>query len=317
MTVHVISLGDLVVDLIAPVTLPILPFQHQEARGVTPEPGGSGNFMIAGVRMGMKVSSIGAVGDDLFGQFLLNVLRSEGVNTAGITVVPGSRSTLVLDLVDAATQQHTFIGSPAVGDPVPYTDTVEQLLTSAGALFLQGYTLHERQIADLVPQVLARARALGLPVYFDVGPTVRHLPFERVQHTMRQSDILMMTEDELPLAADGRTGAAAYAFLLSLGARLLVIKQGAQGCLLVQPQQQEQVPGFPVPVVDTIGAGDCFDAAFIYGQQRGFSLRDSARLANAMGAASVQKSGSGRNAPTCAELLAVLRQFKVEVDFSC
>jgi sugar/nucleoside kinase (ribokinase family) len=317
MNKHVISLGDLVIDLLVPVTLPVEPFQHQETRGVNPEPGGSNNFMILASRVGMQVSSIGAVGDDLFGRFMLDILQSEGVNTDGITVTSASSSTLVLDLIDERTQEHVFIGSPAQGAPVTYSDAHEKLLQSAQALFMQGYTLHEQQIAALVPKVIARAHALKIPVYFDVGPTVRHLPFEKVEGSLRQSDVLMMTEDELPLAAGGHTGDEAYHFLLSLGAKLLVIKQGAEGCLLVQANHRERVPGFAVAVVDTIGAGDCFDAGFIYGQLHGMSLRQSALFANAVGAASVRKAGGGRNVPTCQEVSAVLKQFKVEVDFAC
>lgn len=317
MNKHVISLGDLVIDLIVNVTLPVQAFQHQESQGVSPEPGGSNNFMILGSRIGLEVSSIGVVGDDLYGTFLLQILQEEGVNIEGISVVPDAQSPLVLDLIDLDTQQHVFIGSPAKGAPVNYTDKHERLLQSAKALFLQGYTLHEPQIADLVPIVIQRARALKIPIYFDVGPTVRHLRFEQVEAMMRQSNILMMTEDEVPLAAGGRTGDAAYVFLLRLGAELLVIKRGAQGCLLVQENHQEYIAGFVVAVVDSVGAGDCFDAAFIYGRLTGMSLGQSATFANAVGAASVGKAGSGRNVPTCAEVQAILQQFRVEVGFEC
>lgn len=317
MTKHVVSLGDLVVDLIVPVSLPITAFQHQEARGVNPEPGGSGNFMIAGARLGMKISAIGAVGDDLFGSFLIGVLKDEGIATEGITISPATGSTIVLDLIDQRTKDHVFIGSPSQGESVEYSEVHERILKSAQALFFQGFTLHERPTAVLVPRVIQRARELNIPTYFDVGPTVRHLPFAQVQEMMGQSSVLMMTEDELPLAADGHTGEAAYDFLLRLGPALLVIKQGANGCLLVAANQRQHVPGFPVPVADTVGAGDCFDAAFIYGQLHGMSPGESATFANVVGAASVQKVGGGRNVPTCQEVKTLLQQFNVDIDFSC
>jgi sugar/nucleoside kinase (ribokinase family) len=126
-----------------------------------------------------------------------------------------------------------------------------------------------------------------------------------------------MTEDEVPLVSEGVTGEAAYEQLLAAGPQLVVVKRGASGCLLATPDMRDDVPGFTAKVVDTVGAGDCFDAAFIAGRLHGLSLHDSALLANATGAASVQKMGAGRNAPTCAEVKAILSSAGVGLEFPC
>lgn len=317
MNKRIVSVGDLVVDLITPVSLPILPFQHQEARSLLIEPGGGCNFVIMASRLGADVLAVGALGDDVFGTQLLQVLRAEGVDTRGVTVYPDSRTTVVYALIDLAKKEHVFIGCPGGGPDVYYSDSLDVIIKSGGAIFLQGYNLHERQIESLIANVVERGRLAGIPIYFDVGPTVRHVPFERVRGVVEGSDVLMMTEDELPLAANGRHGESAYEFLLELGPHTLVIKQGAKGCSLVSRDFREYVAGFQVNVVDTVGAGDCFDAAFIYGQLLGFDLRTSARLANATGAASVQKMGAGRNVPTCAEVQAILDEAGVGIQLSC
>ena len=100
-------------------------------------------------------------------------------------------------------------------------------------------------------------------------------------------------------------------------AQTLIVKQGASGCVIVTREGQTPVPGYPAEVVDTIGAGDCFAAAFVAGRLRGLTLVDAARLANAMGAATVQKAGAGRNAPTCAEVMDVLARAGERLDFPC
>jgi sugar/nucleoside kinase (ribokinase family) len=314
---HLISVGDLVIDLITPVSLPIIAAQHQEVPFMNIEPGGGSNFMIAASRIGLRVSSVGMLGDDTFGQTLLNILHSEGVDTTGVHISKGADSPLVLSLIDHQKREHVFIGRPNSGPEVAYSDAMDGVVRSANALFFQGYTLLERQIAGLVTAAAERGRELNIPIYFDVGPTVKHSPAERVRWMISKTDVVLTTEDEVELVSEGAQGDSAFEYLLSLGPKLLVIKQGANGCTLVQADSKIHVPGFTVQVVDTVGAGDCFDAAFIYGQLYGLPLRDCAILANAIGAASVQKLGAGRNVPTCAEANTVLQQARSELRFSC
>jgi sugar/nucleoside kinase (ribokinase family) len=126
---------------------------------------------------------------------------------------------------------------------------------------------------------------------------------------------LTTTEDELPLIAGGRTEQAAYDFLLGEGIQLIVIKRGAQGCRIITVDSRVDIPAFPVTVRDLVGAGDCFNAAFIYGMLHGLSLVEAATLANAAGGAKVQKLGSGRAMPTRSEVAAVLESSGTTLQF--
>ena len=85
--------------------------------------------------------------------------------------------------------------------------------------------------------------------------------------------------------------------------------------MVLTPTGTVEHPGYPVPLVDSTGAGDCFAAAFVYAYLRQWSLPAVVAFANAMGAATVQKLGSGRQTPTRAEVSAVLRQYAVAIDF--
>ena len=169
----------------------------------------------------------------------------------------------------------------------------------------------------LALRALEQAKAIGLPVYLDVGPFMAAVPADLVAHITAQADVILMTEDEVALVCEGDTGDEAYARLLARGPHTLIVKQGASGCVIVTPDGQTRVPGYPAEVVDTIGAGDCFAGAFLAGRLNGLDLVDAAKLANAMGAATVQKAGAGSNAPTCAEVMDILARAGERLDFPC
>lgn len=317
MSKYIVSIGDLVLDVILPVRLPVLPAQHQQPRGRRIEPGGAASFLVAARRMGVKVSAAAAVGDDPFGAMLVDLLNQEDIDTAYVRAVPGSTTTLVIVLTDQESGEHVFLGNYGEGGDVPYPAGLDSLIAESGALFMMGYTLAEKRVVPMAFRSIESAVAARIPVYLDAGPFLASVPEDQIRRAVRLTSVLLMTEDEIPLVASGRTGQTALNQLLNEGPSVLVIKQGASGCKLVTKDGQWAVPGYPAKVVDTVGAGDCFAGAFLAGQIRGLDLYDSARLANAMGAAAVQKVGAGRNAPTYDEVMAVLKQAGEGIDFSC
>jgi len=95
---------------------------------------------------------------------------------------------------------------------------------------------------------------------------------------------------------------------------LIVLKTGASGCQIMSQQTTIKCQGYSADVVDTVGAGDSFAGAFIWAHLNGESLEDCGKIANAMGAASVQKMGGGRNTPTLAEVQSILNINHVGID---
>jgi sugar/nucleoside kinase (ribokinase family) len=154
----------------------------------------------------------------------------------------------------------------------------------------------------------------GIATFFDPGPGNPELDREWVRKALKFSKVVLLTEDE----ARGLTGiedpVPSAQALLRLGPELVVIKRGAAGCLLLQDDEVRIAPGYPVAARDTTGAGDSLDAAIIYGYQRGLDLEDLGTLANAVGAAKVQKLGTGHNMPNIHEIRKVLERFGKELD---
>jgi fructokinase len=92
------------------------------------------------------------------------------------------------------------------------------------------------------------------------------------------------------------------------GPELVLIKRGSQGAYLRWADRSAEHPGFPAQVVDTTGAGDAVAAAVVLAYQKGMDARQTVLLANAMGAATVERLGGGLNIPAADDVRAVLQR---------
>lgn len=311
----VLSIGDLVVDIV--VSIPSLPVEaggHQLANQIRLEPGGAGNFLIAGARLGMEMVALGAIGDDPLGSSMLDVLVQEGIQTAGIVQQPDTNSTTVIVLVDAA-GKHVFLGGYGEGPVVDIPGSWIAAVEAAQAVFALGYTLQEQRIAEAALQAMKRAHEAGIPVFFDPGPEMIKTTPDQITRVLETSKVILLTEEEIPLMTGGASGLEAARGMLPLGPRMICVKRGPLGCVLLADDDTIEHPGYPVVVKDTTAAGDSFAAAFIYAYLNDWSMGDLAAFANAMGAAKVRKVGSGTQVPTADDVREVLKTFQVGIVF--
>ncbi|WP_448595247.1 carbohydrate kinase family protein [Thermoflexus hugenholtzii] len=297
---EVLAIGDLVADILVPVPqLPIGPGSVHTLDPIRIEPGGSGNFLITGARLGLRVGALGVLGADELGEMVARALAAEGVDVGLVRRMPGAHTTVVLVLTDGS-GRHALIGAFGVSPALPWDPAWEAALQTARVAFLPGYTLAEPALQAIILPWIRRARALGCAVLLDVGPMGVHLPRADLEAVIAAAEGLFGTEEEL--AAVGLTPEAA----LAQGPQWVAVKRGAAGCRVVSRAGDFEVPGFPVPVRDTAGAGDSFAAGWVYGLLQGWPLPVVATFANAVGAAKVQKLGTGRQMPTPEEVRQVL-----------
>jgi ribokinase len=313
---NIVSLGDLVTDII--LSIPRLPVEadtNQVVDHIQMEPGGAGNFLIAGARLGMQMTALGAVGTDTFGAGMLDILSAQGVDTRFVINQQEGTTTTVVVLVDLL-GRHSFLGNYGTGLPVRMTEDWKRVISSADAIIAWGYALAEKRIADTVLEAMRFARSANRQIFFDPGPQMANIPAEIRKEVLALSTGLILTEDEIPSMTDGIAGLGAARMLLEKGLRLIVVKRGEEGCVVATRNRAVQVPAIPVQVRDTNGAGDVFNAAFLYAYLNGWGLQHVGIFANAVGAAKTRKIGSGRSVPTLQEVLTILAEFKLEVPFT-
>ncbi len=316
----ILSIGDVVVDLIASVSFPIGPDQVIMSGQPRLEAGGACNFAITAARLGLDCKVIGAPGADLFGNWVIDILKSENVDTTLIKQFASLPTTLVVVLSDPAALRQTYISAPLSGSDIyPFDEAVRAALKIVDALYFQGYTLCEDSLWEVTRHVLIEA-AGKLPIYFDPSPLLINAPIERRQFALEYADVILATEDEMPLLvpdlSDRRSDTQQISAALLAGhADLLVIKRNVNGCRIVTEQGEQDFPAYPVKAISAVAAGDAFNAGFIAARLHDFSVEDAARVANATGAAKVQRSGGGRNVPHLADISLVLENNGINLSF--
>jgi len=286
--------------------LPVEAERVQNIHAISVEPGGAGNFLITAARLGAHAIAFGTIGEDDYGQAVHDILLTENIDVRTVQRGVGSVNVLVLVMVDDA-GQHVFLVRDGAGELYDIDAASRDAIRTADAFFLPGYALHERRVGPVALDATRFAHTCGVPVMNDLGPIVGEASVrEQALEIVRMSIVSLLTADEAVRFTAEPTYADAARWLLARGTRHVIIKRGAEGCAVFsQDGGVHDVLGIRVPVRDTTAAGDSFAAGFVVDWLDHHDVYAAARFANCVGAAKVQKVGSGRHCPTRAEIEAV------------
>ncbi|MCC6904710.1 MAG: hypothetical protein IT326_02640 [Anaerolineae bacterium] len=302
-----VVIGDLVADMLLPVEkLPIEADVFQQADGLFLELGGSCNTIVAARRVGLSTTVLAAIGKDTYGQEIVRMLGMEGVDVSNIFTYPERLTPASLVISDQA-GKHVFLSLFRIEGPQTTTPAHwPTIISEARSVFTNGWSFTELVQVDGLLELMRGARVAGVPVFFDLGPRITILDHDLVKSIFATSDFLFLTLDEAQHLLDYTDPAEMAAALHRFGPAVVVVKVGPEGCYVSSADGVQHIPGYRIHLVDTVGAGDAFAAAFIAGHLRGGTLRDCAALANAMGAATASVRGGGRNVPPVERLLGLL-----------
>jgi sugar/nucleoside kinase (ribokinase family) len=267
--------------------------------------GSSGAIFACGAaRLGLRVVFCGLVGDDHFGHFMIKQLHAHGVDVKGVVVDPLIKTGLSVILSQGNDRAIlTHLGSMAA----LRADQVSQaLLAATRHVHVTSFFL-QHALRPSLPLLLASARALGATVSMDTNwdPTERWN--DGLAEALRHVDVFLPNEQE---ALAISSAASVENALERLNRRIptVVVKQGADGATARQGYAQVHDPGFRVPVVDTTGAGDSFNAGYIYGYLQGWDMPACLALGCACGGLSTRGAGGVGAQPTLVEAQSLISQ---------
>jgi sugar/nucleoside kinase (ribokinase family) len=259
-------------------------------------------FACGAARLGLKVAFIGVCGEDVFGRFMLEEMQKRGVDISNVVIRKDGQTGLSVILssgVDRAILTH-----PGLIDALRAADVSDALLGQARHLHVASYFL-QTNLQPGLPDLFRRARRFGLTTSLDTNydPSENWAGFDEL---LSVTDVFLPNEKEA-MSLSGEINVDLAARRLGTRVEALGIKLGATGALGVHRDQMVRVPSIPVNVVDTVGAGDSFDAGFLFGYLHNWELEKSLRLACACGALSTQKAGGTQAQPALEEAMKYVR----------
>jgi sugar/nucleoside kinase (ribokinase family) len=298
----VLVVGELNADLILQGdVVPVFGQVEKLVDDATLTIGSSSAIFACGVaRLGLRVAFVGKVGDDPIGRFMCDALAARGIDTRGVVVDPILKTGLSVILSRGADRAIlTYLGTIAA---LRATDVDRTLLARARHLHMGSYFLHEALLPD-IPRLFAETRAHGLTISLDTN----YDPAERwdsgVAQVLPDVDLFFPNQTELCAIAGTPEADDALARLAAMGPSVAV-KLGADGAIARHGAVVVTAPSIPVQVVDTTGAGDSFDAGYVYGHLAGWQPARTLRFACVCGALSTQAAGGTVAQPTLEEALA-------------
>lgn len=277
-----------------------------DAAGFAACAGTSFNTPAAAHRLGLRVGYVALVGNDSWSRIVLEEFDREGLPTDFLCVAERP-----LPFVSVALNHDHDRGFVSFYEPAPSHDAelarrAQDVVSSVPARHFHGY------VGEEPSELSALARKRGMTVSLDAwGGPFWEAP-AALNDVLSCADVLLANEAEA-LAMSGERDLRSAVNLLAEACECVVVKRGNKGAMAVKAGEFVDVPPEPAQVLDATGAGDCFNAGFLYGWLAGKSLTESVVLANICGARAVQAFGGYRGCPSGDELrsLAATRGIKL------
>jgi 2-dehydro-3-deoxygluconokinase len=303
----VMTIGDAMITF-NPVVNGPLRFVHSFDRKVG---GAELNFAIGCSRLGLKTGWISRLGQDEFGRYIYNFVRGEGIDVSEVELVEGYATSLNVKEIMEDGSGRTFYyrhHSPTTALTIDSLD--EDLFKKVRILHVTGVfpAIDQAKNVDLIKHAIIEAKKHGVLISFDPNIRLKLWSKEEASTALKgflpYVDILLTGTEEAEILLGTIEPKDIIEKSLSYGISYVAIKQGENGSIGYHNGQYIEAPPFrPKKVVDTVGAGDGFDAGFIYGILNNWTLEKTLQFANAIGSMVVSVSGDNEGLPYLEEVL--------------
>ena len=243
--------------------------------------GAPANFAYHATRLGEEGWAVSAIGPDALGREIMDIVTEKRLkNIISLTDKPTGTVQVELDAKGVPT--YTIMEGVA-WDHIPFTPEMEALAQRADAVCF-GSLVQRLASRESVLRFLRATRPDALKV-FDINLRQHYYSPEVLEESLKIADILKINDEEIRIVADmfglgGDDTAVSRALIDRYALRLVILTKGAQGSEVITVDDTLPQPAGEAEVVDTVGAGDSFTAAFVVAYLRGASLADAQRLAS-------------------------------------
>lgn len=295
----VLAIGELNVDLIL-TGMNTLPQPGREiiADGCVLTMGSSTAICASGLaKLGLKTGFAGRVGDDSYGRLAADTLRGYGVDLSNLIVDREMQTGITVSMTARSNSDRALLTYLGAIDSLTADEITDEMLAGTKHIHVGSYFLQSKLRAGLA-DLFKRAKKRGVTTSLDAGWDDSGNWDYGIAAVLDNTDIFLPNESEA-LAISGETTAEAAALALSKRCRVCAVKCGPQGAVAACCGEVRRFAAYDAEVRDTTGAGDSFNAGFIYGMVRGMGICLAAAMGNACGSVSVTRYGG---ASACASL---------------
>lgn len=295
----VLTIGDAMITM-NPMTTGPLKYVTQFERRIG---GAEMNFAIGCARLGLNSKWISRLGKDEFGRVIYNFARGEGIDVSAVHFVEGVPTSVNFKEIHANGSGKTYYyRNPSPIETLTEEDITEEMFDGIQVVHLTGVylALGERNLT-IAKKIVKIAKQRNIIVSFDPNIRLKLWSIEKAREAYEmifpEVDILLTGLDEIQMISGKQTLEELVEYTSSFSIQDFVIKDGEKGSKLYKKGSWIEAPGFPVTPVDTVGAGDGFDAGYIYGVLNHFDEEFLLRFANGVGALVTTVTGDNEGLP--------------------
>jgi len=252
-------------------------------------PGGPvGNFACIGSNLGLKVAIMCTLGTDEGGKLLEEDFTTFGVDTSYISFLDAHVTPFVIVIVDPTGEKAVIV--PDLPDP-------DQATISDNAIARSKYVYMNIKNYNKFIQIAQIARQSNTKIMVDLE-TSRSITQSRIHEILEICDIVSFNEQGFTAIFDKAPDIDSLSKLIEEGPEIVIVTRGNRGVLGVTSTEVIDIPAFKVDVKDTTGAGDTFNASFLYSKIRGDAFARSLLVGSAAAAIVIQTIGTRTSLPT-------------------
>ncbi len=318
---EVVSIGEVLVDFIPDKITNLKDLaSFQKCHGGAPA-----NFIVGMSRLGVKTAFIGKVGDDPFGEYLRDVLQSEGVNVANLVkATEGERTTLAFVYYNNDMDRDFFFYRNNSADVNLSAEEIDsKLFQKIKYLLFGSLSLTEEPVRSATLKAIDICMENNGQICFD--PNIRvdlwendKVLRENIELVLEKVDIFLPSLSELQFLYNEENfdeQAAIENLFTRFPLKVVVLKKDKDGCIIKERNGCFlTIPSFEVEIIDTTGAGDGFNVGFIFGLINELSYENAGIIGNAIGALVLQKKGAMTSLPYRTELEIFLQEQNIPIE---
>lgn len=276
--------------------------------------GDTSNFAVSTARQGLSVGHICGLGDDEFGRSFLDLWESEGMDISRVNVEEDAWTAIyIISLMEGGGHDFTYYRVGSAASRYSVDDLDVDYLKGAKVFHTSGITLAISEAArGAAIEAMRITREKGGFNSFDINMRAKLWDIETARNSLAEafsySDVVYASMDDMNTLYGMTEMEEAARHLRDMGVGTVVVKHGGEGCYVSTDEESFTMPGYRIDVVDSTGAGDAFDGAWVKGVLEGWDLRRTASFANAVGALTATGLGAVAPIPRYMDALRLIRE---------